>query len=110
MSVYIGHWSWDPEYYDRTRNEARGGTEAATWNALMMERVRELRVNMPEGVTLLGSYTSIEPDRSVFIVEADNHQALNQISNHYWGVMRFEWVPAVSTPVTLEAFDSREQD
>jgi hypothetical protein len=42
MSVYIGHWSWDPDYYDRTRNEARTGTEATTWNALMMERVREL--------------------------------------------------------------------
>lgn len=108
MSLFIGYWSIDPAYDEQVREEARGGKSLADANALMQQRVADLRKNLPEGVTLIGSYgpaggaPGASNNRPILIVDAEEHAALRAISAHYWGVMEFEWVPAISTPITTD--------
>lgn len=114
MSTYIGYY-WSDE--DFRRENAAKARESGTFyqNPTMRDKVVGLRDNLPEGLTLIGSYGPLaggsREHPSVWICETDDPQKLDFVSRWYSGFLEFDWRPAraigTTSATTADTMDAR---
>ena len=104
MTTYLGYMTTNMAYVAERGQKVRAGEPAVDQWAI--NRVRELRNNVPEGCVIHGSYnpisgpsTPITKDHpGMLVVETDDLGHLSYISAHYAGLFDISWAPGIFTP------------